>query len=55
MQSTFEGFGKYTNPKLKAIEFDAAKAAEHFAKAGFTSRGSDGILVNDKGSGFPSP
>lgn len=49
MQSTFEGFGKYTNPKLKPIEFDAAKAAEHFAKAGFTKRGGDGILINDKG------
>ena len=49
MQSTFEGFGKFTNPKLKPIEFDAAKASEHFAKARFTKRGEDGILINDKG------
>lgn len=49
MQSTFAGFGKYTNPDLRARTFDPVKAREHFAKAGFTQPGPDGILRNTQG------
>ncbi|MEI6534870.1 MAG: extracellular solute-binding protein [Verrucomicrobiaceae bacterium] len=44
-----EGFGEFTDTSLKARPFDAAKAAEFFAKTGFTERGSDGIFKNAKG------
>jgi microcin C transport system substrate-binding protein len=50
MQSTFSGFGKYTNPDLRARPFDPVKAREHFAKAGFTQPGPDGILKNGQGN-----
>jgi microcin C transport system substrate-binding protein len=49
MQSTFAGFGRFTNPNVKARPFDVAKAREHFAKAGFTTAGKDGVLVNAAG------
>ena len=49
MQSTFAGFGRFTNPKLRARPFDVAKAQEHFAKAGYTKRGGDGVLINAEG------
>jgi microcin C transport system substrate-binding protein len=49
MQSTFAGFGRYTNPELRAKPYDVAKAQEYFGKAGFTKRGGDGVLVNAKG------
>ncbi len=44
-----EGYGRYTNTDIKARPFSAEKALESFAKAGFTERGPDGILVNDQG------
>ncbi len=44
-----DGFGEFSHPTLKAREFDLAKAQEHFARAGFSRRGADGILVNDAG------
>ena len=49
MNTSADGFGKLTHPTLKARPFDPKKAEEHFAKAGFTKRGPDGILVNDAG------
>ncbi len=49
MQSTFAGFGKFTNPDLRARPFDPVKAREHFAKAGFDKPGPDGILRNAAG------
>lgn len=49
MNSTVSGFGKYTNPNLRARPFDPVKAREHFAKAGYTIPGSDGILRNAEG------
>lgn len=49
MQSTFAGFGRFTNPNVKARPFDVPKAREHFAKAGFTTAGKDGVLVNAAG------
>lgn len=44
-----EGYGEYQNKNIKAREFSVEKAMESFAKAGFTQRGSDGILVNGEG------
>lgn len=44
-----EGFGEFTDPSIKARPFDPAKAAELFAKAGFTERGTDGIFKNAQG------
>jgi len=49
MRTSADGYGKVTHPTLKARTFDIEKAQESFAKAGFVERGSDGILVNDKG------
>jgi len=44
-----EGFGEFTDTSIKARPFDPNKAAEYFAKAGFTERGADGILKNAQG------
>lgn len=49
MQSTFAGYGRFTNPDLRARPFDPVKAREHFAKAGYTQAGPDGILRNAEG------
>ena len=49
MQSAFSGFGRFTNPKLKARAYDPAKARQFFAKAGFTKAGQDGVLTNAEG------
>ena len=38
-----------SHPTLKAREFSIEKAVAYFAKAGFSERGGDGILVNSKG------
>jgi len=49
MQSTFAGFGRFVDPSLRARPYDVAKAQDYFAKAGYTKRGGDGVLMNDKG------
>lgn len=49
MNTTNSGFGKYTNPNVRARPFDPVKAREHFAKAGYTNPGPDGILKNAEG------
>ncbi len=49
MRTTADGYGNMTHPTLKARPFDTDKALEHFANAGFTTRGEDGILVNAEG------
>ncbi|MDR2845154.1 MAG: ABC transporter substrate-binding protein [Puniceicoccales bacterium] len=46
LNSFTEGFGKFTDTSIKARPYDPAAAMRHFAAAGFTRRGSDGILVN---------
>lgn len=46
---TFADGYEATHPTLQARKFSTAKAREHFAKAGFTKLGADGVLVNDKG------
>ena len=49
LDSAQQGYGEFTDESVKARPFDVEKADEYFAKAGFTKRGPDGILVNDKG------
>ena len=49
LNSPQDGFGEFSHPTLKARPFDIDKAQEHFAAAGFTRRGPDGILVNEQG------
>lgn len=49
MRTTADGFREYTHPTLKARDFDVNLALEAFAKAGFTQRDRDGILMNAPG------
>lgn len=49
MQTSADGFALVPFPGIHPRPFSVEKALEHFAKAGFTKRGPDGILVNDKG------
>lgn len=46
MRTFADGYGDLSHPALKAREFSPQKAREAFAKAGFTSTGKDGVLVN---------
>lgn len=49
LDHTAMGYGPFSSTEVKAREFSVEKALAAFAKAGFTQRGPDGILVNDKG------
>jgi microcin C transport system substrate-binding protein len=49
MQTASDGYGEFTHPTLRARTFSVDQALASFAKAGFTKRGPDGILVNDAG------
>ena len=49
MNTVADGYGDRSHPTLKAREFSIEKALDSFAKAGFTKRGGDGILINDTG------
>lgn len=49
MRTTADGYGEFSHPTLQARPFDVEQALDHFAKAGFTTRGSDGVLVNAEG------
>lgn len=49
MRTTADGFGDFTHPTLQPRPYNTDKALEAFAKAGFTERGPDGILVNEEG------
>jgi microcin C transport system substrate-binding protein len=49
MNTTADGYGEFTHPTLRSRPFDVDMALEAFARAGFTQRGSDGILVNERG------
>jgi microcin C transport system substrate-binding protein len=44
-----DGFGQFTDGSIKARPFDPVRAAEAFAKAGFKTRGPDGILTDAQG------
>ena len=50
MQTVSDGYALVTFPDVQARPFDPQKAAESFAKAGFSRRGSDGIFVSDADS-----
>jgi microcin C transport system substrate-binding protein len=49
LHSAQEGYGAFSHPRLRARSFDIEQAQSHFAKAGFDTRGGDGILVNSAG------
>ena len=49
MRTNSDGYGEFTHPTLKARSYSVDRALEHFAKAGFTTRGPDGILQNEAG------
>ena len=49
MRTSSDGYGEFSHPTLTARPYDIEKALEHFANAGFTQRGPDGILVNAEG------
>ncbi len=49
MQTSADGFAQVPFPGIHARPFSIPKALEYFAKAGFTRRGPDGILVNAQG------
>jgi microcin C transport system substrate-binding protein len=49
IRSFADGYGDYSHPSLEARPHDLEQAAKYFAKAGFTRRGGDGILMNEAG------
>lgn len=49
LEMAWMGYPGFEHPTLKARGFDVEKAQSYFAEAGFNQRGSDGVLVNDKG------
>jgi microcin C transport system substrate-binding protein len=49
MQTGSDGYAEVPFPGIHPRPYSIDKALEHFAKAGFTQRGSDGILVDEKG------
>lgn len=49
MKSRNDGYGIFSHPSLRARPYDIDKALAAFAKAGFDTRGDDGILVNAEG------
>ncbi|MDB6077924.1 MAG: extracellular solute-binding protein family 5 [Akkermansiaceae bacterium] len=44
-----QGFGEYSNPNVHTRPFSVDLARESFAKAGFTTVGPDGILMDSQG------
>jgi microcin C transport system substrate-binding protein len=44
-----EGYGPFTSTTVKSRRYSVDQALESFARAGFTKRGADGVLVNDRG------
>ena len=49
MRTTADGYGSFTHPTLQARPYDVEQALAYFAKAGFSERGPDGVLVNGDG------
>ncbi len=49
MNTRSDGYSWRTHPSLMARKFEPIKAREHFAKAGFTEQGPDGILRDARG------
>ncbi len=48
-RTSVDGYGPFSHPELRAREFSIEEAQAYFAKAGYTKRGTDGILVNERG------
>ncbi len=48
-KTTADGYGWDINPAVTPRPFDPAKARAYFAKAGFTTQGPDGVLVDKDG------
>jgi microcin C transport system substrate-binding protein len=49
MRTTSDGYGEFTEPTIQPRNYSVDDALDAFARAGFTRRGADGILVNDAG------
>ena len=49
LNSFAQGYPLLGDAPIQARPFDVEKAREHFAKAGYTKTGPDGILVNGRG------
>lgn len=49
MRTTADGYGEFTEPTIEPRGYSVDKALDAFARAGFTNRGPDGILVDDAG------
>ncbi|MFO1450751.1 MAG: extracellular solute-binding protein [Opitutaceae bacterium] len=49
LQTRSDGYPFRAHPTIKARDFNPVLAREHFAKAGFTSQGPDGVLLNAEG------
>lgn len=49
LNSFAQGYPLLGDAPIRSRPFDVEKAREHFARAGYTKTGPDGILVNDKG------
>ncbi len=49
MRTTADGYGEFTEPTLEPRGYSIDKALDAFARAGFETRGADGILVNAAG------
>ena len=47
LQGISQGYGDYTNPSVKARDFDLEKADDYLKKAGWTERNGQGIRVKD--------
>ena len=46
LRSSADGYGEFSHPTLTPRPFDIDLALQHFALAGFSKHGDDGILVN---------
>jgi len=49
LRTANDGFGEFSNAAIEPRPFDLEAAREHFARAGFTRSGSDGVLMNEAG------
>jgi microcin C transport system substrate-binding protein len=49
LQTRSDGYPFRTHPTITARAFNPALAREHFAKAGYTTQGADGVLTNAAG------